>query len=33
MELAGRMGGAVRLMDTPGEGCAMEIRLPKIEAF
>ena len=31
MELARRMGGAMRLSSAPGEGSVMELRLPKIE--
>jgi signal transduction histidine kinase len=32
MELARRMGGAMRLSSLPGHGSAMELRLPKAEA-
>jgi len=31
MELARRMGGAMQLSSTPGNGSIMELRLPKIE--
>jgi signal transduction histidine kinase len=32
MELARRMGGAMRLSSTPGDGSVMELRLPKIDS-
>jgi signal transduction histidine kinase len=32
MELARRMGGAMRLSSAPGQGSAMELRLPKADS-
>jgi signal transduction histidine kinase len=33
MELARRMGGAMRLSSRPGDGSVMELRLPKADAI